>query len=1068
MNCTRCSKRIDDEAAYCPYCGQKTLDAPSYDDYTYDGFISYRHLPLDSKIARKLHRALERYVIPRTLQREGMPRKLGRIFRDEDELPTSSSLPDQLREALKKSRCLIVVCSEQTNESLWVSREIELFASFHGRHRIIIALAHGEPSESFPTLLRSRTQIDHEGKLVEVEDESLAADFRDGKRSTFRIEMLRIVASMIGCGFDDLRQRHRTRQQRLVAGISLAVSSASLLFGSYAYHQQLQIASSYQQIQRDESEFLATESAELLAKGDRDQAISVALAALPSSSQSQDRPFVPAAQMALENALGVNLSGRTWAPLRSVYCAGEGCFGDKTGLIACWDDNNSIAVIDANGELVSRIELSSDAEQYGRPWTGFAGNNLLVSSRGIVKCFDPRSGKERWSTQFDENAAMDSCHATSPSEETLAIITNRQLCLIDVSNGHMDVVEFEDKFLPGFNDIVVIDDTGERAAIVSDGILYCVDLRDKSVRETTLKLPEPRAVSFVDKQMVVITEDNDELSSGSVSVEAFDHALNPLWSFDDTRPFSTTSDGTPDSYTIKICGIYQHDKDSKPQIAALLGTSLVLFDKATGSLTYRTTCESTFLDATIEPREDDGDRILVVTQDGTVGFRRPTDDSDNQSGYESAFDTVVGEATYARFLKDGENGVTLVMRSNSPSKLRLYRLGYGDYIASAYPSKPYVHYDKKLYRTADGKIKIAFANDMLSIMDNETLEPILDIPVSMFSDSFSWDNFFTTETSDMELYVSGYEKAGKGQGSCTAIYAINLSDASIEKHFTITEEGTHVWPGSLPSGKPCLIATGLCDIRILSADDGSEVARFDRSDQKATICGAGNYGNALVIFSQQHVRGVDTIALRGINIETGDPIDIKPAAYEAFGNDMRCVGSSSSTLVLGCSDNVVRAFNMERDELMWESSRITTGIHCVFVDEASGNVLVQDGRGYCMLLAGDSGLVLSVSSTPVSPFSTCYMLDDGRTAICYGSTGFLNPHWHLVMVTMDADEFGPISEVPNGVFVNSDGTKIALLDRTRGVGIAQRYTLDELIEKGRTWQEKHPLTEAERTLYRVP
>ena len=43
--------------------------------------------------------------------------KLGKCFRDEDELAASHSLPDSIREALAASRTLIVICSPETQES---------------------------------------------------------------------------------------------------------------------------------------------------------------------------------------------------------------------------------------------------------------------------------------------------------------------------------------------------------------------------------------------------------------------------------------------------------------------------------------------------------------------------------------------------------------------------------------------------------------------------------------------------------------------------------------------------------------------------------------------------------------------------------------------------------------------------------------------------------------------------------------------------------------------------------------------------------------------------------------
>ena len=102
-------------------------EEPSGQSFLYDAFISYRHVERDRKWAEWLIDALERYRVPKALQERGVPPRIRKIFRDEDEVPASSDLNDQIREALKASRFLIVVCSAFTPRSKWVEREIEIF-----------------------------------------------------------------------------------------------------------------------------------------------------------------------------------------------------------------------------------------------------------------------------------------------------------------------------------------------------------------------------------------------------------------------------------------------------------------------------------------------------------------------------------------------------------------------------------------------------------------------------------------------------------------------------------------------------------------------------------------------------------------------------------------------------------------------------------------------------------------------------------------------------------------------------------------------------------------------------
>ena len=351
MACAVCGSELIADAVYCPRCGTAVEGAVECDDFAYEAFISYRHLDTDRTAAMKLQKAIEGYRIPKQLQEQAGRARLGKCFRDEDELPTSASLSEQIEDALKRSRYLIVICTPQTRESLWVMREVETFASYHGRDRILIALAEGEPSESFPPLILSRL-VAGEGGVVEEPSEPIGADLRDLSRKKFDVEKLRIISTLIGCSFDDLRQRARTRRTRIIASISAAITAISTGFGTFSTYQQHRIEESYEQIQVEQSEFLARESGELLASGDRYQAVQVALSALPLLSASPDRPFVPSAQLALEQSLGIYPGSSDWASLYS-----------QTGLA----DRGLDAAFSTNGMASRRCSPTTPSSRSASP-----------------------------------------------------------------------------------------------------------------------------------------------------------------------------------------------------------------------------------------------------------------------------------------------------------------------------------------------------------------------------------------------------------------------------------------------------------------------------------------------------------------------------------------------------------------------------------------------------------------------------------------------------------------------------------------------------------------------------
>ena len=109
--------------------------------YTYDAFISYRHMLPDKAVAKKLHTLIETYRIPTDVRKTSGRKKMGRVFRDEEELPLATSLSENIRIALENSQWLIVVCSPSLLESRWCMFEIDYFLSLGRRDRILLVLA---------------------------------------------------------------------------------------------------------------------------------------------------------------------------------------------------------------------------------------------------------------------------------------------------------------------------------------------------------------------------------------------------------------------------------------------------------------------------------------------------------------------------------------------------------------------------------------------------------------------------------------------------------------------------------------------------------------------------------------------------------------------------------------------------------------------------------------------------------------------------------------------------------------------------------------------------------------
>ena len=268
--------------------------------YRYDAFISYRHVDPDRKWAKWLHTTLETYRVPKQVLAQPDVRPLmKRCFRDEEELPVSSNLSDEIDQALVQSRFLIVICSPRTPESRWCCAEIERFRAMGRGDRILALLVEGEPHAAFPLPLRQirRTITEADGSTREQIDEvePLAADVRPSRtepqRHLRRMAKLRLLACMLGVRFDDLRQREQHRQNRRK---TIAVGVLAVLLGlmttlaavAVVQKQRAQVAERLAQQQRDRA--LA---AEQLARQQRDVALETLNALVVEAyDKLRDRP----------------------------------------------------------------------------------------------------------------------------------------------------------------------------------------------------------------------------------------------------------------------------------------------------------------------------------------------------------------------------------------------------------------------------------------------------------------------------------------------------------------------------------------------------------------------------------------------------------------------------------------------------------------------------------------------------------------------------------------------------------------------------------------------------------
>ena len=110
--------------------------------------------------------------------------------------------------------------------------EIDYFISLGRRDRILLVLADGTPQTSFPPQLTARFE---NGRWVPVEPlaANVLADDVPSILKKLNKEKLRILAPMLGVGYDDLKRRARRRKIRLILSVAAAVLAVAAGLGIF-------------------------------------------------------------------------------------------------------------------------------------------------------------------------------------------------------------------------------------------------------------------------------------------------------------------------------------------------------------------------------------------------------------------------------------------------------------------------------------------------------------------------------------------------------------------------------------------------------------------------------------------------------------------------------------------------------------------------------------------------------------------------------------------------------------------------------------------------------------------
>ncbi len=485
----------------------------------YDAFISYKHAPLDNKVAAHVQSKLEHFHIPAKIRKKTGMKRIQRVFRDKDELPITSDLGATISHALENSNYLIVICSHNTRKSEWVRREIQYFLKYHSRRQILAVLAEGEPYEVLPEdLLREEVRVvrpDGTEAIVLHEKEPLCADFRQSMHKADKEELPRLASALIGCSYDELMNRRRAYQMQRITALSLAF--VTLAFGVLLYQiwNRSRLQKSYRDTLRNQAIYLANESENFLEQEKRIDAIQMALAALPS--EDNDRPVTSEAVRALTDAtlaykplMGTNIEA-VWnykmpSMIEKMALSPERtslAVSDQTGLLNVWDTEEHHLILEKSfsGKEILSIEYLKD-------------DYLLVTTYYEVYMFRLSTQKQEWSFPIEDGQKLNTYYGLLriESDESFFLLTNKdKIYHISTEDGELlDSYQLPSQIDNNFviGNVYSISPDGKKIAVCMDYELSphvgVYDFSDGSYKLCQIQGPVVRNLLWADAETIIV------------------------------------------------------------------------------------------------------------------------------------------------------------------------------------------------------------------------------------------------------------------------------------------------------------------------------------------------------------------------------------------------------------------------------------------------------------------------------------------------------------------------------------------------------------------------------------
>lgn len=411
--------------------------------FNYTAFISYRHKPLDIQAAKRLQFRLEHFRIPRSSLTQWKRKRFGRIFRDQEELPITSNINEDIENALMASDFLFVVCSRSTRDSEWVSREIRLFVTQHDASRILAVILEGTPEEVMPDLLRGLP-------------DSQIIDYRENDC------LCRICAAVLHQDPNSFYERCQIEKWVRILMASVLFLAVAVGTWRYTDRKLTQIRQARQQALENETRFFSEESIRQVAQGNISEA---ALLATAIASDEQGNNPLPGTVAAMVKTTGNYNADVSAVQLVSTQELSESIYSMNTDwnrqyLLICTASGLEVRSMETQ-ELLRRFlirTLYSDIFPT-------ESNEVILAGSDSVYCLDLETGFPKWSVNLlDSNLGkiklevFTEMQYLSASRSLFAIPADR-LLRIDATDGqlsdcHVDQLPLE-VLIPKGNELTV-------------------------------------------------------------------------------------------------------------------------------------------------------------------------------------------------------------------------------------------------------------------------------------------------------------------------------------------------------------------------------------------------------------------------------------------------------------------------------------------------------------------------------------------------------------------------------------------------------------------------------------